>query len=96
MRARAGCLFPSPGGVRQRRGVVLTGVTLKINFETQALRQALARLKQNAESLRPALTEIGEYLLEATEDRSAEQVDPVGVFPAYAGMSHGLVNGFND
>ena len=56
----------------------MTGVTLKINCETRALRQALARLKRNAESLRPALLAIGEYLLEATEDRFAQQVDPAG------------------
>ena len=68
----------------------MTGVTLKINFETQALRQTLTRLKQNAESLRPALTEIGEVLLEATEDRFAEQVDSAGVFPAYAGIDQTL------
>ena len=74
----------------------MTGVTLKIDFETQALQQALARLQRQAKSLRPALTEIGEYLLEATEDRFKDQVDPAGVFPAYAGMSRGLVNGCND
>lgn len=74
----------------------MTGVTLKINFETAELRSALARLKRRAETLRPALTEIGEVLLEATEDRFAQQVDPACVFPAYAGMSRGLVNGFND
>lgn len=74
----------------------MTGVTLKINFETAALRQALERLQRQAESLRPALLAIGEYLLEATEDRFAEQVYPANVFPAYAGMNRGLVNGFND
>ena len=74
----------------------MTGVTLKINFETRALRQALAKLQQNAESPRPALTEVGEVLLEATEDRFAQQVDPANVFPAYAWTNRGLVNGFND
>lgn len=56
----------------------MTGVTLQISCETAELRSALARLQQNAESLRPALTAIGEYLLAATEDRFAEQVDPAG------------------
>ena len=74
----------------------MTGVTLKIDFETAELSRALAKLQQNAKNLRPALTEIGEYLLEATEDRFKAQVDPAGVFPAYAGMSRGLVNGCND
>ena len=40
----------------------MTGVTLKIDFETEALQQALARLKRQAETLRPALLVIGEYL----------------------------------
>ena len=56
----------------------MTGVTLKINVETQALRQALERLQRQAKTLRPALSAIGEYLLEATEDRFAAQVDPAG------------------
>ena len=56
----------------------MTGVTLKINCETQALRTELEKLKRRAENLRPALTAIGEYLLEATEDRFAQQVDPAG------------------
>ena len=30
----------------------MTGVTLKIDFETEALQQALARLKRQAETLR--------------------------------------------
>lgn len=56
----------------------MTGVTLKINFETSDLRSALEKLQRRAENLRPALHEIGEYLLEATEDRFTEQVDPAG------------------
>lgn len=56
----------------------MTGVTLKIDFETQALQQALARLQRQAKSLRPALTAMGEYLLEATEDRFKAQVDSEG------------------
>ena len=56
----------------------MTGVTLKIDFETEALGQALASLRRQAENPRPALAEIGEYLLEATEDRFAAQVDPAG------------------
>ena len=56
----------------------MTGVTLKIDFETSELRSALERLQRQAKTLRPALTEIGEYLLAATEDRFAEQVDPAG------------------
>ena len=56
----------------------MTGVTLKIDFDDRALRTELARLKRQAETLRPALTAIGEYLLEATEDRFAAQVDPEG------------------
>ena len=56
----------------------MTGVTLKINFETSELRHALAKRKRRAEHLRPALTEIGEYLLEATEDRFKDQEDPAG------------------
>ena len=56
----------------------MTGVTLKINFDDRALSQALARLQRRAETLRPALAEIGEVLLEATEDRFTQQVDPTG------------------
>ena len=56
----------------------MTGVTLKIDFETEALGQALARLRRQAENPRPALSAIGEYLLEATEDRFLAQVDPAG------------------
>ena len=56
----------------------MTGVTLKMNFDDRVLRQALAKLQGNAETLRPALHEIGEYLLEATEDRFVAQVDPAG------------------
>ena len=56
----------------------MTGVTLKINFESEALSQALAKLQRQAENLRPALTAIGEVLLEATEDRFTQQVDPAG------------------
>ena len=40
----------------------MTGVTLKIDFETEALQQALARLKRRGGRLRPALLVIGEYL----------------------------------
>ena len=56
----------------------MTGVTLKIDFETAELRSALEKLQRQAKTPRPALTAIGEYLLEATEDRFAEQVDPEG------------------
>ena len=56
----------------------MTGVTLKINLDTAELGQALERLQRQAKNLRPALTEIGEYLLESSEDRFADQVDPQG------------------
>ena len=56
----------------------MTGVTLKIDVETEALGQALAKLQRRAKTLRPALTEMGEVLLEATEDRFKDQVDPAG------------------
>ena len=56
----------------------MTGVTLKINFDDRTLRQALEKLQRQAETLRPVLSAIGEYLLEATEDRFAQQVDPAG------------------
>ena len=56
----------------------MTGVTLKINLDDQALGQALEKLQRRTATLRPALTEIGEYLLEATEDRFVEQSDPAG------------------
>ena len=51
----------------------MTGITLKIDFETSELRSALEKLQRRAKTLRPALTEIGEYLLEATEDRFTAQ-----------------------
>ena len=56
----------------------MTGVTLKINFESAALLAALEKLQRRAETAASALHEIGEVLLEATEDRFVEQVDPAG------------------
>ena len=54
----------------------MSGVTLKIHFETSELRSALEKLQLRAKSLHPALLAIGEVPLEATEDRFKDQVDP--------------------
>ena len=62
----------------------MTGVTLKINLNASdlsaqaGLGPALERLRRQAENLRPALHDIGEYLLESSEDRFDAQVDSAG------------------
>lgn len=55
----------------------MTGVTLKINFDDRALRQALKRLQRRTETAASALHEIGEYFPEAAEAGSSDYLGPV-------------------
>ena len=55
----------------------MTGVTLKIDCETEAVRRALEKLQRRAETPRPALHETGAYLPEAAEAGSSDYLGPV-------------------
>ena len=53
-------------------------IRLKIKIEDQEVRQALGRLAAQGKSLRPAMRDIGEYLVESVKHRFAEGKGPDG------------------
>jgi len=56
----------------------MAGVNLSITIEDKSVRRALGELLTAGRSLRPALEEIGEYLIEVHEERFAAQVSADG------------------
>ena len=57
----------------------MAGTLLSIDtFGDDALVAALNRLIDKPERIEPALREIGEHLIESTQNRTAKQVDPNG------------------
>ena len=56
----------------------MAGVHLKVSFNDRLIVDHLQRLIDKGENPRPVFLEIGEYLLESTEQRFSDQVDPDG------------------
>jgi phage virion morphogenesis protein len=56
----------------------MAGVHLKWKLQDKEAKSMLKELARRGENARPALTEIGEYLIESTEQRFVDQIDPGG------------------
>lgn len=56
----------------------MPGVKLEVEFDDAEVRRALDRLRAAGADLRPALEDIGEYLLRTTRERFVDQKDPDG------------------
>lgn len=56
----------------------MAGIDLRYDINDEQVAELLGRIRQNMQSLRPAMMEIGEHLQGAVEDRFRTETDPEG------------------
>lgn len=56
----------------------MAGTVMNVTIDDDALQKRIRRLQQMAGGVRPALTDIGEYMVRETDDRFTQERDPEG------------------